>query len=131
MAKTLRQRYAEGLEALGFAHDRAYRTGRYLVYHFPGSDKRWFVGAAGSLRIGKTVTAAHPAGEDTKEHVLTAKERRPAVFLAADALAAFAHFPGAMNLAHELRERDAGMATLPPGSLLAHVKAWLKAKEPV
>lgn len=130
MPKTLRERYVLGLEALGFERDRGTRVTKYLVYHRPGAgfDKKlWFVGDR-SLRVGSASTMSRKASSTTKEHVLTAPERRPAVFRAADALATFADFPDPVSLATELKERDAGMAAIPFRSLLAHSTAWLRAR---
>lgn len=128
MPKTLRERYVLGLEALGFERDRGTRVTKYLVYRNPnGSGKLWFVGAQ-ALRVGSASTLSRKAGAVSKEHVLTAPERRPQVFRAADALATVVDFPDPVSLATELKERDAGMAAIPFRSLLAHSTAWLRAR---
>ena len=124
MAKTLLERYTAGLKALGYVPDYATRVTKTYVYMKPGSDQRWYLGSGGSLRRGKNTQLTRPCGPATKEHVVTAPERRPAVFAACDALAMFEHWDDPDEIVRQLQARDAGMAKLPVPSLLAHVKAW-------
>ena len=126
MPKTLRERYVLGLEALGFERDRGTRVTKYLVYRRPnGEGKLWFVGAQ-ALRVGSASTLSRPVSKTTKEHVLTAPDRRPRVFDCCKALTMYSVWPDAVSLAKELVAREPAMAEVPFRSLLAHVSAFLK-----
>ena len=128
MAKALWEQYVAGLEALGYELDPVRRSYIYFIYKKPKSEFRFLVGRRGSLRMtSTTIERSRPVGHETKNHIVTAPERRPAVYLACNSLAAFEHLPGDPDLIVQmLRERDAGMAALPLKSLTLHVKAWIR-----
>lgn len=127
MAKTLWERYCIGLEMLGYDLDPARRSGIFFIYKRPKSELRYLVGRKGALRVtSTTIERSKPVSLATKNHIVTAPERRPSVYLACNSLTAFEHLPEDPNMIVQmLRERDAGMATLPLKSLTLHVKAWI------
>lgn len=58
MKKTLKQRNLEFLKARGWVEDPKVRTSKYLPLTHPDADYHYFLGNAGAVRKGRTVTGS-------------------------------------------------------------------------
>jgi hypothetical protein len=59
--KTIRDQLVAGLIALGYTQIANPLTRKFLVFRRPDSNRNWYVGKAGALRIGHTVGDSYSA----------------------------------------------------------------------
>lgn len=68
---TLQQRYVTALEARGCRRDPGARSDRYVtLLHATKDDRRYFVGRAGAVRYGRTVTSSMTLSDRGKAALL-------------------------------------------------------------
>lgn len=71
MAKqTISDRLVAGLKAQGFLENTGTRTRKAREFLSDSHPDRYFVGKAGSLRVGRTYTTSTPVLPQTKRHVI-------------------------------------------------------------
>lgn len=80
--KTYQERLEAGLLALGYTQDLNARTGKYDTFIPPkGGETRTFIGKAGALRVGRTVSSSVSLGDPSNQtgaykHALELGDRR-------------------------------------------------------
>ena len=70
----LRERYAVGLEDMGYQRDLDARSSKYWVF-CNGGKKKIYLGKAGALRMGYTVATSYPLSHHGKTRVLNRADR--------------------------------------------------------
>jgi hypothetical protein len=69
----IQNKLCRGLEAEGHRRDLNARTGKYRVYiDSKNGERRYFVGKAGALRWGRTVTESSKCHDRTRVRILDA-----------------------------------------------------------
>jgi hypothetical protein len=124
--RPLQRQFAEGLEALGF--ERVQQRAARLVYRRTGPDagSYWYVGKAGSVRIGKTVATSIPVTPLTKQYLLTAPTLRPLIRGYLAALTVDARSVDIKALTWQLIADHAELQPFAPRIVLSHVNRWAK-----
>ena len=69
MAKSLTQRYIEGLRQRGYLQIES-RSKKYLTFKHPAYSELAFVGKGGAVRHGRTTTESIPYSDNSKAELL-------------------------------------------------------------
>ena len=70
---TLRERYAVGLEAMGWARDYDTRSSKYWVFYIVRAGKtpsKVYLGKSGAIRMGRTIGTSKPLSHVNRTKVL-------------------------------------------------------------
>ena len=73
--KTLQERYAAGLSAIGYTEDLQARSKKFRTFIrpsklYPGTDEKVYLGKAGSVRYGKTVSNSMAMNDGNRRALL-------------------------------------------------------------
>ena len=75
---TLRERYAVGLEAMGWGRDYDAQSSKYWVFYIVRAGKtpsKVYLGKSGAIRMGRTIATSRPLSHAIKTKVLNRADR--------------------------------------------------------